>query len=267
MKIKAADILKLLEQKYPVEKYLSVAECKIGSSWFMNRCSRFDMWVMARSWAHPRFIGCEIKVNRHDFLNDNKWRAYLPYCTEFYFVSPPDIIDPKEIPEQAGLMICTKNGKRLITKKKAPVREVEIPQSVLLYILMCRTRIVNQSGKRSKVELWTDRLKEMKGNKKLGHEVAYCIREQADRKIKDVLEENKKLREENKGLQKIKEYLDKKGVTDEAIKAATRYDADQLLREALSGIPYNLPSFLEDIEQKAGLALKALAPKFQRRLF
>ena len=137
----AYDITKLLEQKYPIEKFLSVPECKTGSPWIQRRCPRFDLWVIARSWVHPRFIGCEIKTTRQDFLRDKKWQYYLPYCTEFYFVAPPGIIDPVEVPETAGLMVASEEGKKLTTEKEAPVRDVEIPRSILIYILMARTRI------------------------------------------------------------------------------------------------------------------------------
>ena len=96
MKITANDILKLLEKKYPIEKFVSVPECKVGATWTVERCPRIDFWTMARSYAQPSFTAYEIKVSRNDFINDNKWVDYLPYCTEFYFISPPDIIDINE---------------------------------------------------------------------------------------------------------------------------------------------------------------------------
>ena len=33
---------------------------------------RMDFVAMKKSWAHPRLVAYEIKVNRSDFLNDNK---------------------------------------------------------------------------------------------------------------------------------------------------------------------------------------------------
>ena len=252
MEITANDILKLLDQKYPVEKFLTVPECKIGSTWFKKMCSRFDIWVMARSWAHPRFIGCEIKVSRSDFLNDNKWQNYLPYCSEFYFASPPDIINPGEVPEQAGLMICTKNCKRLITKKKAPVRDIEIPNSILVYILMCRTRITADTT--SKANLWECRLKEMRAEKQLGRDVAYHIRSLVDKQVKEVRGENAKLKRENKRLQFVKEVMSELGIENEVYMPRIKRN----ISEALSGIPYDLPEYLREIKMNVGRALKAL---------
>lgn len=117
----STDIFRLLQERFPLEKFLVVPECKTASTWFSPRCSRFDAWILARSWRHPRFIGCEIKISRQDFLNDNKWPDYLPFCSEFYFVVSHEIVDSAEVPEQAGLMEASKNCKKLIVKKR-PLR-------------------------------------------------------------------------------------------------------------------------------------------------
>lgn len=258
MAITSTDIYKLLELKYPIEKFLTIAECKIGSTWFKTACSRFDMWVMARSWQNPRFIGCEIKVSRQDFLNDNKWQNYLPYCTELYFVASHGIIDSSEVPEQAGLLEATKNCKRLILKKKAPVRDIEIPQSLLVYILMCRARITADNTEQSKASLWADRLKEMEANKRIGSSVAWHIRDLANKQVKAVIEENKKLRDENRILQQIKECMESLGINAEEVRYGGRSRIEQKIKESLSGIPFDLPMFLERIKSGADEALKVL---------
>ncbi len=255
--ITATDISNLLEQKYSVDKFLSISECKIGSTHFKRMCSRFDMWVMARSWQNPRFIGLEIKVSRSDFLQDTKWPNYLPYCTELYFVSPPDIIDPAEVPEQAGLIITTKNCKRLITKKKAPVRSIEIPQSILVYILMCRTKIVSDTMAETNIELAQGWLKELEGKKKLGRTISRCIGKLAEKKVKEVMKTNRELRDENLRLQWIKECVEGFGISAND-KQFGRYAVERKIKEAMDGIPFDLPEFLKQIERNARLALEAL---------
>lgn len=256
--VSAFDIYNLLELKYPIETFLTVSECKIGSTWFKSMCSRFDMWIMSRSWQNPRFVGCEIKVSRQDFLNDNKWQNYLPYCTEFYFVAAHGIIDSGEVPEQAGLMEATKNCKRLVIRKKAPVRDIEIPQSLLIYILMCRTQITGDTMGCRNAVIWKDRLKEMKLNKRLGRDVAWYLRNLVDKKVKDVLEDNKKLKDENYSLQKIKACMASLGVESSELVRFGRYGVERKLKEAMTGIPFDLPLFLERIEHNAGEALKIL---------
>ena len=242
----ANDILKLLHQKHSVEKFLCVDECKTGSTWFGPKCPRLDMWVMARSYANARFIGYEIKVNRQDFLRDIKWSDYLVYCTEFYFVAPAGIIDPTEVPEQAGLLVASKNIKRLMTKKKAPVRNVEIPTSILIYILMSRARIVGDMFQtRPKTEIWKDWLKQVKSNKKLGHSLGREIRKRVDREVEEVGKRNAKLEGENSRLQDVKNWLEKKGVSlnDVTMGYGVRHDK---LEEILTGLPYG---FVNEIQQ------------------
>ena len=53
----------------------------------------------------------------------DKWRGYLPYCNQFYFVTPPGLVDPGEVGSDAGLIVCSKNATRLYTKRKAPTRD------------------------------------------------------------------------------------------------------------------------------------------------
>ncbi|KKM70435.1 hypothetical protein LCGC14_1440710 [marine sediment metagenome] len=256
---RASDIIRLLERKYPIENFLSVPECKIGATWSKSTCSRFDMWVMARSWAHPRFIGCEIKVARSDFLRDEKWQNYLPYCTEFYFVAPPGIIDPSEVPEAAGLMVTTKNCKQLITKKKAPVRDVEIPRSILIYLLMCRTRVTVDNTARCQEAIWRDRLQQMKVNKSLGLDVANHISRLVDKKVKIIIDENRTLKEENRRFEAVKYCMDDLGISLD--RHSGWAGIKRKLEEALSGIPFDLPQFLEQIKLNASRALEVLETK------
>lgn len=258
--VSASDIYKLLEYKYPIENFLTIPECKIGSTWFKPMCSRFDMWTMARSWKNPRFIGCEIKVSRQDFLGDNKWQNYLPYCAEFYFVASHGIVNSSEVPEQAGLIEATKNCKRLIIKKKAPVRDIKIPQSLLIYILMCRSRITTDNIGRTKTNLWKDRLKEIKSNKGLGHDMAFHIRSLVDKKVEDVLLENRRLMNENERLQIVKDYIESLGISEKDLRFG-RYSIERKIKEVLSGIPFDLPQFLKQIEHNAGKALEVLNQK------
>lgn len=257
----ANDILDLLHKKHSVERFVSVDECKTGSTWFSPTCPRLDMWVMARSYANPRFIGYEIKVNRQDFLRDVKWSDYLPYCREFYFVAPAGIIDPTEVPEQAGLLVASKNVKRLMTKKKAPVRDVEIPLSIFLYILMSRTRVVGDMFQtQPKTEIWKDWLKQVKSNKKLGYSLGIEIRKRVDREVKDIKVRNGALVEENNRLQDVKDWLKKKNVSldDVTMRHGVRHDK---LAEILSGLPYGFVADVERAQQNLTILLKELGGK------
>lgn len=263
-KLTANNLIALLHDKHPVDKFLAIEECKTGSTWFQYRCPRLDMWVMARSWAHPRFIGYEVKISRSDFLNDTKWTDYLDYCTEFYFVAPPNVIEITEVPEQAGLLVATKNCKRLLTKKKAPVRNIEIPQSLLIYILMCRTQIVgDMSLTRPTIAIWQERLKQLKSNRKLGSDIAWQIRLQVEKRVKAVQDENRLVRTENERFRDIKEFIESKGVTINDISNRWGGVKEDKLTEIITGLPFNLCEYLRVAEKNIAMAADALENSHQ----
>lgn len=93
---------------------------------------------MPYSWVKP-IIGYEVKISRGDFRRDRKWAGYLEYCNVFYFVTPWGLLQPEEIPAEAGLIWITKTGAGIRYQKKAPSRWWhQIPQSIFQYVLMWR---------------------------------------------------------------------------------------------------------------------------------
>ena len=115
-RFRAADIAQLLAAKHADDVF--VTECKDGPS--TSGHIKLDAWAMRRSWAHPSFIGYEIKVSRSDFVGDTKWPQYLGVCNEFYFVCPAGIIRSEELSPEAGLLQIVSTGTRLLTKKRLP---------------------------------------------------------------------------------------------------------------------------------------------------
>jgi len=187
-------------------------------------------------------------------LNDHKWSDYLPFCSEFYFVTAYGIATSAEVPEQAGLMEATKNCEKLIIKKKAPVRLIDIPQSLLIYILMCRTRIACDNSKRTPAELWKNHLQEMKSNKKIGHEVAVYLRSLVDKKVSQTKEENSRLRSENERLQRIKQILVSLGISEKE----SVYGFKRKINEKMSGISAGFADSLVQAENNIRKTLKIL---------
>ena len=123
-------------------KDVFIPECKTGPTWFNPALRRMDAWVMRRSWTRFATIAYEIKVSRGDFLADTKWREYLPYCHELYFICPWGLIKPDEINGDAGLCWVSKNGQRIYTRKCVEQRDIEIPIEMLIHIVMSRTIIM-----------------------------------------------------------------------------------------------------------------------------
>lgn len=173
----AQDILKCLARKHAKDVFVS--ECKDGPSQASNHV-RMDAWVMNRSWVNACVTAYEIKVSRSDFLKDEKWQTYLPCCNKFYFVCPYKLIQPEEVPAQAGLLWVTAKATRAHTKRKAPYRDVEIPETLWRYILMCRARIGYEymTGDGHRETYWREWLKKKKAKRELGYAVSRSMGEQ-----------------------------------------------------------------------------------------
>ncbi len=232
--IKASDILQLLENRH--SKDVFVSECKTGGTMYNRGMQKLDAWAMARSWARPRYFGYEIKVSRSDFLNDDKWRGYLPYCTDFYFVCPPKLIMPSELPKEAGLMWSTVNAKRLHIKKKAPQREAQIPDSIFRYILMSRSRIDDEYNPMSQREYWAQWLEQRKLDYTFGHHVSKKIREAVDGKIKRVDSVNSALKITIEKYAHIERILIEAGFSKDKLKRGiTTYEARRKFSQPIQG--------------------------------
>lgn len=259
-KITAKKILNLLLDKHPQDKWVCVPECKDGSTWERRSHRRIDLWTMKKSWAHPSVIAYEIKISRSDFLGDEKWMDYLPYCNEFYFAAPKDIIDPNELPPEAGLVIVSSNCKRVYTKKKAARRDVVVPESLYRYILMSRVQVVNRytSPEYDPGEYWKKWLERRGTYQEIGHQISRELRRQIDEDIRTVQRENNRLERENDALSPAKKVLEELGfeISDFYWNADHERVRNQIISK-LSGIPQNiLPrisraiSALEEIKQE-----------------
>lgn len=121
-------------------------ECQDGPTWIRDKgglksheSRRVDAWAMPRSWSNTVVSAYEVKTSTRDFRRDYKWRDYLPLCNAFWFVTPPGVVDPEELPAEAGLLVLS--GSRLMAKKQAPLRQVDVPAALFRYILVSRARI------------------------------------------------------------------------------------------------------------------------------
>lgn len=94
--------------------------------------------AIKKSWRHPCFTAYEVKVDRNDFLRDEKWPLYRQYCHRLFFACPAGLIAPEELPEDIGLIYYDPEKDSLYTKRQALFRDIEIPWEMLYYIIMCR---------------------------------------------------------------------------------------------------------------------------------
>lgn len=202
--MRAPELFDLIAAKH--SKDVVVGECKVGSS----PSIRIDAWAMLRSWVNPWTYVYEIKVSRADFLADNKMHFYLPYANYAYVVCVKGICEPDELPAGFGLLVASKNLRRLHTVRKAPHREVEIPEEFWRYVAMTRVApcYVRRPHHIDRKEQWEGWLELTKEKKSLGHMVGGRIGEI----VGAVESENAELKRQNGALGKLKELADKLGV-------------------------------------------------------
>jgi len=247
----AQQLLELLREKH--SKDVFVPECKDGPTTTAQH-TRLDAWVMPRSWRHPATTGYEIKVSRRDFLADTKWPAYLDLCHCFYFVAAPGVIQLNEVPEQAGLLVASSTGTKLFTKKKAPMREVQIPEDLWRYVLMCRARITREHEPEAPVDWWRRWLAERDDRATVGRassrRLARLVRERIDK----VESENARLGRENERLQEVKRVLSSMGLDSPHSYAARRELEERAAAMAASALPPLLIQRLDAVIRHLGRA-------------
>ena len=239
----AGDVAGLLEERHHNDVF--VAECKDGPTWNGSHL-RLDGWAMLKTRSPPTTIGYEIKVSRGDWLNDQKVAGYLPLCHQLYIVAPDGVVDQAELPPECGLLRVTSGGKRLLTVKKAPYRNIEWPGDLLAYILMSRATITRDRFARTPDEgYWRDWLATREEEREIGHRVSRSL---AARYRRDVLDIKSRLEASDRDRQRIEDAID-------AIKRKTGID----LRE-LGGWS------AESMAQRFAERLEAFPPECERSL-
>jgi hypothetical protein len=206
-------VLDALAEKHRGDVF--VPECKDGPSQNVNDYLRMDAWVMAKSWSNPCATVYEVKVSRADFLQDQKWHGYLPYCNAFYFACPHGLIQLGEVPAEAGLMYVTDGG-RVLTKKKAPYRPLEVPESVYRYILMCRVRVCRgafgDDAPEDRAAHWRHWLAQKKEKQEIGWNASRRLQELYREHVTEVRRKQKELEFHLRQYADIRQFLANAGL-------------------------------------------------------
>lgn len=210
----AETLVRLLAERHAADVF--VAECKNGRSWGASPM-RLDAWALKRSWSPLHCYGYEVKVSRRDFMQDDKWPGYLDCCHSFYFVAPPGVIDTAELPAEVGLIVASKNGRRLYTKRKAAYRDIEVSPDILFYVLMSRVRVVANMYEANDrepdtVEQWRAWLAQKDDERQTGHLAAAQIARMVEERVRKVKDENTELRKENQHLAEVRALCAELGI-------------------------------------------------------
>lgn len=133
---KTAAILSALKVKYT--DHIWAAELRLSSG--ARRC---DFWVLqphaSKGYLAQAF---EIKVSRADFKRDHelKQRDSRLFSDRFWYVTPPGLVKPEEVPVWAGLREF--DGKSFKTKVEAPHRDKDAPSwELMVSLLRCSEQV------------------------------------------------------------------------------------------------------------------------------
>lgn len=245
--VTADDLLGLLAERHSEDVF--VPECKDGPSQTNVPHRRMDAWAMRRSWAQPRICAYEIKVSRSDFLRDDKWHHYIECCNEFYFVSPRGVIAPEEVPYGAGLLWASTSGRRLFTKRKAPVRTEPIRESVFRYILMARCTIGRDTSPENARAYWENWMENRHLDYQFGQQVSGAIAHRMLDEVGAVRAENQVLRRRIKTLEHLESRMRDLGLDPQD--PIDKWDINGRLRDWVEAIP-------QDVRRAVNQAAKAM---------
>ena len=235
----AYDLKNLLAARH--YKDVFVPECKNGPTIYGSHL-RLDAWAMNRSWSRFCTFGYEIKVSRSDFLRDEKYLFYRDMCHVLYLVTPPGILDKSEIPKDVGWLVSTKNGTKLLTKKKAVHRDIDDPIDLYRYILMARVKVSQNTYLESEesVEYWERWLKNKEYRRDLGSRVSQALRQTIKDEIEAVRERQDKLEERLKTYAELEQILDDLNIDRNRVTRFMTWDVKRKLQEIGQDFPEHL---------------------------
>ena len=248
----ADDLIALLKAKHAED--VVVTECKLGPSWG-GGCGRIDAWVMPRSWVHPSVHAYETKVARSDFVADNKWMNYLPYCNQFWWVTAPGVCTKAEIPAGCGWMEASLTGSRLFTRVKAPFVQRPIPEEVFRYILMSRVKIVDEQPHHTSRERIEAILSAKAGDLHFGRLAGKRIHQLVKERISKVEAENMELIQRYKDYDEIREVLGRLGLDP---RHASTWAVERKVADLKRVVPAGLEQVLADARTGLDQALKRI---------
>jgi hypothetical protein len=128
--------------------YVAIPELRIGCGYAGGADRSIDLWVIdANATKGCTATSYEIKVSRGDFLKDVKQplkqRGARLFSDQFFFVTPPGLLKPEEIPDWSGLIEPSENNwTPFNVVVPAPIRSKDAPSWPLVVSMLRREAIV-----------------------------------------------------------------------------------------------------------------------------
>lgn len=234
-----------------------VAECKDGPTQTRSHL-RLDAWVLAKTWSPITTIGYEIKVDRGDWRRDEKLHQYMPLCHLLYVVAPKGIVPVDELPAGVGLIEPVGTAGRLQVKRKAARREIQLPAELMVYVLMCRTRITRENGDPSDRNWRLDQLREWATSKDERLELSYALSQKIRTVFDRLHDEMRAERRRNEELENIRNRIQEMGF--DPARSVNQWDVRRRLEDFNRTVDVHTLWDMRDASKK----LAALADALER---
>lgn len=241
MKVTAQEIKYALSLKHASDFFLT--EVKNGSTWLSRELAIMDGLAIKKSWTKPCLTGYEIKVSRSDFMNDEKWPVYKELCHRFYFACPRGLIQPEELPDDAGLLWFNPEKKTFYTKKKAMFRDIEMSADLFYYIILSRLENEKHPFFSSKREMLEQYVLDKVNKQALGRKVASKMAKELvelERENRDLKRKVERHDQNESDFKRLQEVMRKNGLNVHRWNAA-----DELEKALTTTVP---PKFMETLQ-------------------
>ena len=208
----AGRVMRALALKHSDDVF--VPECKNGPTQ-QGSHRRMDAWVLLKTWSPVTTLGYEVKVSRSDWRRDEKLDEYAGLCHLLYIVAPKGIVPIEELPTGTGLIEVVGESDRLITRRKAVRREIELPSMLMVYVLMCRARIqrerelsgTDKSDREWKLQGFRDWVAGKQERRALHYAISRKAREQFDAQESEI----HRLTERLRGMESVEKRIAEMG--------------------------------------------------------
>lgn len=216
MKVREDMIAHALEIKHRGDFFIT--QCKSGPTTIAAKgsLSIFDAVAIKKSWTQPCVTIYEIKVNRQDFLGDEKWTAYKRFCNRFSFVCPTGLIKPDELSNGCGLITYNPETGALYTAKKSIYMDNPLPTNVFYYILMNRLEVERHPFFSTQREFFESLVADKEERKGLAHTVKSKLLKENLKlqfELRNSEYQAKRYQEVNAQLNDLREILKKSGIS------------------------------------------------------
>jgi hypothetical protein len=249
-KVTAYEILKALAARHREDYFMT--EVKDGPTQFGTHF-RMDAVAIKKSWANPCVTCYEVKVNRQDFLRDEKWPVYLGYCNRFAFVCAEGLIQKEELAPEIGLYWYRGEGKPFKYIRHPVYRTVDIPSDFYMYIIMCKIQSDRFPFFSDKEGYFRECIENKRTAADLGHKLSHKIAEELwdmGRKVSRLESDLENANETIELQEKVTKLLNDHGITwARWSDTKTWYDAlERYLNSGMKGNDLQIRKAIEHAE-------------------